>query len=235
MKKIKITFEENHKNKYKKYPRMNLDSLASADDETAEQIQIDYIKSIKKKVLKRYLLPTAIISVLLICGCATLSLYLNFQNLEISSQHTITSERAEELAKEVRELKSGEKEDFKKNAQLMRDELIRQGYTPKSVPSEQEDKSKESRKNETSSIQNNEYNNQQTNNFNNARLCDVPDCNYRANRGSYYCSLHECSKAGCHNQRANDLSLYCIDHKCIVTDCNNGRSLNGFYCLMHSE
>lgn len=75
-------------------------------------MQIDYIKAIKNKVLKLYLLPTAIISALLICCCATLSLYLNSQNLEISSQYTISSERAEELAKEVRELKSSEKEDF---------------------------------------------------------------------------------------------------------------------------
>ena len=55
MKKIKITFEENteKKNKYKKYPRLDLDRLAFEDEETVEQMQIDYIKAIKKKVLKR--------------------------------------------------------------------------------------------------------------------------------------------------------------------------------------
>lgn len=67
MKKIKITFEENtkKKNKYKKYPRLDLDRLAFEDEETVEQMQIDYIKAIKKKVLKRYLIPMILISIIL--------------------------------------------------------------------------------------------------------------------------------------------------------------------------
>ena len=63
LKKIKITFEENteKKNKYKKYPRLDLDRLAFEDEETVEQMQIDYIKAIKKKVLKRWLAPMILI------------------------------------------------------------------------------------------------------------------------------------------------------------------------------
>ena len=33
----------------------------------------------------------------------------------------------------------------------------------------------------------------------------------------------------------NAVSYTHLDHKCIVSDCNNGRSLNSFYCLMHSN
>ena len=51
MKKIKITFEENteKKNKYKKYPRLDLDRLAFEDEETVEQMQIDTSKLSRRK------------------------------------------------------------------------------------------------------------------------------------------------------------------------------------------
>lgn len=77
MKKIKITFEENTKtkNKYKKYPRLDLDRLAFEDEETVEQMQIDYIKAIKKKVLKRWLTPMILIFIAFAVGFATLSGY----------------------------------------------------------------------------------------------------------------------------------------------------------------
>lgn len=77
MKKIKITFEENTKmkNKYQKYPRLDLDRLAFEDEETVEQMQIDYIKAIKKKVLKRWLAPMILIFVAFAVGFSILSLY----------------------------------------------------------------------------------------------------------------------------------------------------------------
>ena len=211
MKKLKITFEENNKPKikYKNYPRIDVNKMYSNSEDTIEQMQVEHIKKIKKKVLLRYLLPTDIVSVLLICGCATLSLYLNYRVAEISTNREAIAKRADDLAKEVRTLKEGKKTDLEDRLQNLIDT--------------------------TKDKENYENNNQQNNDFNNTRLCSVPDCNYRANKGSYYCSIHECSQSGCHNQRANDLSSYCVDHKCIVSDCNNGRSLNSFYCLMHSN
>ena len=134
---------------------------------------------------------------------------MNYRVAEISTNREAIAKRADDLAKEVRTLKEGKKTDLEDRLQNLIDT--------------------------TKDKENYENNNQQNNDFNNTRLCSVPDCNYRANKGSYYCSIHECSQSGCHNQRANGLSSYCVDHKCIVSDCNNGRSLNSFYCLMHSN
>ena len=68
MKKLKITFEENNKPKikYKNYPRIDVNKMYSNSEDTIEQMQVEHIKKIKKKVLLRYLLPTVIVSVLLI-------------------------------------------------------------------------------------------------------------------------------------------------------------------------
>ena len=87
MKKLKITFEENNKPKikYKSYPRIDVDRMCFDSEDNIEQMQVEHIKKIKKKFLLRYLLPTVIVSVLLICGCATLSLYLNYRVAEIST------------------------------------------------------------------------------------------------------------------------------------------------------
>ena len=210
MKKLKITFEEDNKPKikYKNYPRIDVNRMCFDSEDNIEQMQVEHIKKIKKKVLLHYLLPTVIVSVLLIGGCATLSLHLNSQVTKISAKSEATAKRAEDLAEEVHTLKQDDKTDVEDRLQNLID-----------VAKDRE----------------NYENSQQNNDFNNTRLCEVPDCNYRANRGSYYCSLHECSQAGCHNQRANDLSQYCIDHKCIITNCNRRRSSNGFYCSTHSK
>ena len=107
MKKLKITFEENNKPKikYKNYPRIDVNKMYSNSEDTIEQMQVEHIKKIKKKVLLRYLLPTVIVSVLLICGCATLSLYLNYRVAEISTNREAIAKRADDLAKEVRKAK----------------------------------------------------------------------------------------------------------------------------------
>ena len=72
MKKLKITFEENNKPKikYKSYPRIDVNRMCFDSEDNIEQIQVEHIKKIKKKVLLHYLLPTVIVSVLLIVGCS---------------------------------------------------------------------------------------------------------------------------------------------------------------------
>lgn len=65
--------------------------------------------------------------------------------------------------------------------------------------------------------------------------CAIPSCNNSPNRDSFYCSRHECSEIGCHNQRANDLCFYCIEHKCIVPDCNSGKAYNSYTCYRHKN
>ena len=156
MKKLKITFEENNKPKikYKSYPRIDVDRMCFDSEDNIEQMQVEHIKKIKKKVLLRYLLPTVIVSVLLICGCATLSLYLNYRVAEISTNREAIAKRADDLAKEVRTLKEGKKTDLEDRLQNLIDT--------------------------TKDKENYENNNQQNNDFNNTRLCSVPDCNYRA-------------------------------------------------------
>ncbi len=67
----------------------------------------------------------------------------------------------------------------------------------------------------------------------NERLCTMPDCNSRANNGSYYCSQHECTVSGCHEQITNDYSQYCLLHQCIIPDCTNERQANSYYCFSH--
>lgn len=65
--------------------------------------------------------------------------------------------------------------------------------------------------------------------------CDYPTCNNIPCSGGYYCSIHECLKAGCHNARANDLCSYCFIHKCAMPSCNLGQAYNSVYCSMHKD
>jgi len=67
MKKLKITFEENNKPKikYKSYPRIDVNKMCFDSEDNIEQMQVEHIKKIKKKVLKRYLIPTILISLIL--------------------------------------------------------------------------------------------------------------------------------------------------------------------------
>ena len=53
MKKLKITFEENNKPKikYKSYPRIDVDRMCFDSEDNIEQMQVEHIKKIKKKVL----------------------------------------------------------------------------------------------------------------------------------------------------------------------------------------
>lgn len=214
MKKLKITFEENNKPKikYKNYPRIDVDRMCFDSEDNIEQMQVEHIKKIKKKVLLHYLLPTVIVSIFLIVGCSAYIYSLSEENTSLFMDLCDSDEKITELNKELGKDKSKR--------------IILKGNSQNTTAVADND--------ENSTYQNYETN-QQNDYSDNTRLCSVPDCNYRANKGSYYCSIHECSQSGCHNQRANDLSSYCIDHKCIVSDCNNGRSLNSFYCLMHSN
>ena len=214
MKKLKITFEEDNKPKikYKNYPRIDVNRMCFDSEDNIEQMQVEHIKKIKKKVLLRYLLPTVIVSVLLIVGCSAYIYSLSEENSSLFRDLCDSNEKITELNKELGKDKSKR--------------IILKGNSQNTTAIAGND--------ENSTYQNYETN-QQNDYSDNARLCSVPDCNYRANKGSYYCSMHECLKVGCHNQKANDLSLYCVDHKCIVSDCNNGRSLNSFYCPMHSK
>ena len=74
------------------------------------------------------------------------------------------------------------------------------------------------------------YNNNSKNN-----TCIIPSCENDANRNSFYCRSHECTKSSCHKKRANDLCLYCEAHKCHVPDCNSSVSSNSNYCYYHSR
>lgn len=215
MKKLKISFEDNVKKdkpKYKKYPRLDADRLVFENDDTIEQLQVEHIKKIKSRVLKLFLLPTVIISVLLIIGCVAFSLYTNIQIEEITVKREETLQRAERLAKQVRTLRD-EIDELKEN----RD---KSNITQQQVI--------QALKNKSSTSSNNN-----SNIISNERLCTIPDCNSRANTGSYYCSRHECMKVGCHEPKANDLCMYCETHKCDMPGCNNGKALNSYYCYSH--
>ena len=67
MKKLKISFEKNNKPKikYRSYPRIDVNRMCFDSEDNIEQMQVEHIKKIKKKVLKRYLIPTILILLIL--------------------------------------------------------------------------------------------------------------------------------------------------------------------------
>ncbi len=205
------TKQDKLKHKYAKYPRLDPNLCAFKDEETIETAQIEHIKKIKAKILKKYFLPTISISFIiitvLICSFAYIYIQQNNQIIQLSSN---TSEMEKQISEQKQEIKrlsnrqavqnnDNENNNLTNKLQEMR-QIIQNGYTP--------DKYDE-------------------------RLCTIPDCNSRANNGSYYCSRHECTVSGCHEQIINDNSQYCLLHQCIIPDCTNERQANSYYCFSH--
>lgn len=234
MKKLKISFEERPKTEkriYKSYPRIDSNVCAFGDEEDIEVANVDYIRKIKAKVLRRYLLPTVIIAVILIGGCVASSLYfLSEQNTQIAQLHTdkynlekridYSNEYIDTLNRRIENLNTNNNnnstdtgdartEDWREFARKLLEE---HGYY---------DNSKNTSTTNTS------------NENNSPRLCTVPDCNRAAKTGSEYCYNHECAEMSCHEKIANDRCRYCEYHKCTVPDCNNERQDGSYYCSSH--
>ena len=218
MKKLKISFKETDKQnrKYKKYPRIDTDLIAFGSEEEVEQANIDYIKKIKTKVLKRFLFPTIVISLLLIVG---ISLYSIIQIENANQKYYVANERAESLAKQVRDY--SEDSTLQKRAKE-RTENQNSDWkeTAQRILDNREEKS-------TEQSSSNSYSNSTQ------RKCTVPDCPSNANTSSYYCVRHECIQFGCHEQKASDICLYCETHKCDMPGCNFGKANNSYYCHIH--
>lgn len=219
MKKLKISFEEENKKekldrKYSKYPHIDQNLMAFGSNEEVKAAEIDYIRKIKSKVLKRFLLPTVIISVLLIAAvcCVSAYFYMN-QSAEIEGL-TLSISKKEQVIK----TQKGRIEQL---------ENSNAGNSPgqEFLINYLEEQTYASSNNNSVSSNNADID---------KRLCTVPDCNSRANTGSYYCSRHECLKVDCHEPKANDLCMYCENHKCDMPGCNSGKSLNSYYCIRHS-
>lgn len=239
MKKLKISFEEENKKdkikrKYEKYPRIDQNTILFGNEEEVEAVEIDYIRKIKSKVLNRFLLPTVIISVLIIAACVATSLYfLSVQNNQISQINTEKYKLKMEVDKLNQDVNTLNRQiESKNNESSITQEQVMQAL------SEQDNSNTQSYNNGRDFLRNLLTNNGYTpsnNNSSNERLCTVPDCNNIANTGSYYCSGHECLKVGCHEPKANDLCMYCEIHKCDMPGCNSGKSLNSYYCIRHSN
>lgn len=239
MKKLKISFEEENKKdkikrKYEKYPRIDQNTILFGNEEEVEAVEIDYIRKIKSKVLNRFLLPTVIISVLIIAACVATSLYfLSVQNNQISQINTEKYKLKMEVDKLNQDVNTLNRQiESKNNESSITQEQVMQAL------SEQDNSNTQSNNNwrETARkiLQEHQYTSTD-NSSSNERLCTVPDCNSRANTGSYYCLGHECLKVGCHESKANDLCMYCEKHKCDMPGCNSGKSLNSYYCSRHSN
>lgn len=220
MKKLKISFEEEskqekNKRKYKKYPRIDVNAIMFGSEEDIENENVKYIKKIKGKVIKRYFIPSVIIAVLAIVTISCFFTHIYKEN--ISEKETVIASQKEQIY---------ELETYKKTVIASQKEQIDELETyKKNNPKEAAERYLQKRK---------ASNNQNTSNAaTDERKCTVPDCNNRANTGSYYCSRHECLKIGCHEPKANDLCLYCEKHKCDMPGCNSAKALNSYYCYIH--
>lgn len=232
MKKLKITLtdeEKKPKQKYKKYPRIDVDRLCFEDSDTIELMQIEHIKKIKSKVIKRYFIPTVIISALLIIGCVVSSVY--FLSIQDSQIAKITNERdsergrAETLAEKVRTYQknsinnpSTNTDDLENNSSNWRDDAR---------------KILEMRENESSSTNSSSSQTETSSSHELERTCSIPDCNNTPQTGSNFCYQHECSTSGCHEQRFNDNCNYCENHRCTVPGCMRKRQNESYYCSQH--
>ena len=236
MKKIKLVVidDKSTKTKYKKYPRLNIESMISINDEEKEKAQVEHIKKIRNKTIKYMSIPIAIITIALL-----FSLVLNFEssrkleycikeNSELSTERNkwkseynllIDKYDLDASSKAAKKLQEYLRDNENKNTTTSQTQkygfnlagVNESGYGFKTVPNESETKTETKIK------------------------CIIPDCDNSPCADSFFCSSHECIKPGCHNQRANDYCNYCSIHKCAKKDCNFSASYDSEYCLIHKD